>query len=611
MRVITTETISGQKNCRRLICASRSKQARSFVFLKKSIALSIRKGRHRGQPLLGTSFFWKGIRSRARRTRWEGGREDTGRTPALLVRPIGTRSLELRMESVLNIQGTVARARGQITGALGRLKKEAPLAHRLAHGSFWALSGTVASRIFSMATTIFLARILGKADYGAYGMVQSTIGMFGLFAGLSMGATTTKYVAQLKTTDPSRAGKILSLTTMLAIVSGGVVMVLLGFTAPWLARTTLNRSDLSPVLMTGALLLFVSTVNGVQTSSLAGFEAFRELARINVLQGITTPLVALPLVYTFGIQGGIMALTIVAVLGWYLCAMALRRECNKFHIVRRIFSRSNFSERGILWSFGLPALISGALVMPVTWATNAILANQANGYSELGLFNAANQWRQLIIFIPQVLAGVMLPIFSDVHGRRNPGEFLHVLNINLGITWAVALPMAILTIVLRNQLSAVFGGQFSHMSLLVVPLMIASFLNILNNVVGTALMGSGKMWTGAIFNMAWALALWIGTLILVPHFGGMGLAVAYLIAYVLHTVWQMAYVEIKLAPSSIRRHWRLAVLSVVCLSAAPFTSRLYLPSVVIDLILTFLGLLPLWGPLSKFMTGTHSATITS
>ncbi len=519
--------------------------------------------------------------------------------------------LVVKIKSGLGKLKKIERMRLLFVGVVRRFEQETPIVYRLLHGGFWALGGTVASRIFSMATTIFIARILGKEDYGAYGMVQSTIGMFGLFAGMAMGATTSKYVAQLKSSDPARSGRIIGLTMMLSIISGGLSMVLIITGAPWLARVTLNRPDLTPILMTGAILLFMMTVGGVQISSLAGFEAFKEIAIINVIQGVATPFISLPLVYIYGIHGAIVSLIIITALGWYFCKIAIKRECDKFNIVYKTFSFSNLSERGILWRFALPALISGALVIPVTWATNAVLVNQINGYSELGLFNAANQWRQFITFIPLILSGVMLPIFSDVHGRQQSHEFVHALNINLGLTWTIALPMTILTIVVRGLISDLFGRQFSGMVPLMAPLMVTSFLNILNNVIGTALMGSGQMWIGAMFNLAWAISLCIITLIMVPKFGGLGLAIAYLIAYALHTVWQMIYVEMKLAPSSILRHWRLILISIFCLGIAPFTSQSYLPSIIPNLFLIAIGFVPLSGLIYRFFSAQRSFTITT
>src|SRR5208282_6029974 len=83
---------------------------------------------------------------------------------------------------------------------------------RFALGVFWSLAGAVVSRGFLLAASVVCARFLGREGFGALGMIQSTAGMFGIFAGLGLGLTATKYVSEFRRQDPVRAGRILALS---------------------------------------------------------------------------------------------------------------------------------------------------------------------------------------------------------------------------------------------------------------------------------------------------------------------------------------------------------------------------------------------------------------
>jgi O-antigen/teichoic acid export membrane protein len=242
-------------------------------------------------------------------------------------------------------------------------------------------------------------------------------------------------------------------------------------------------------------------------------------------------------------------------------------------MVIRYFDFSGFAERKIIWSFSVPATISGLLVIPVVWLGNALLVNQTNGYSELGLFNAANQWRQFIIIIPNILSNVMLPIFSESYGQENFSAFRKTLSINLKTTWSVALPACVAVIGFSWPLATLFGAQYEDSVPLIDLLMITAFLNILNNVVGTALAASGRMWTGTIFNLAWAIVLIVCAVFLTPIYGGKGLAFSYLIAYVLHSSWQMIYVELKMVRSSIVGQKWLILFSLITIIPISFLAK--------------------------------------
>jgi O-antigen/teichoic acid export membrane protein len=469
---------------------------------------------------------------------------------------------------------------------------ESPIAYRLARGAFWSLIGGIASRALTMGSSIIVARLLGKEGYGEIGMVQSTIGMLGVFAGFGLGATATKYIAEFRTKDPARAASIVNLTILISLITGGLMAIMCLGMSGWLAEKTLNRVDLSSLLAAGALLLFVSIPGGVLLAALAGFEAFREIARINIWQGVAAPLITVPLVFLFGTDGAVASMTINAGIGLYLCVIAMRREYPEFGISCR-FDRTAWNEWPVLLKFALPSMLSGLMVVPVIWVTNTILANQPGGYGELGLFNAANQWRMLVIFLPGLLTSAMLPVLSETHGREDQTDFVRAVILNLRITWAIALPLTVLVITMNESLAALFGKQFKGTAPIISVLMISVFLNVVNGAVGTALAGSGKMWTGTFMNFGWAFIMVGSSVILVPRLGGLGLAVAYLISYLAHTIWVMAYVELRLARFSISKQWQLMLFSLLLLIASAGLTWVHFKQSAYHIMLVGLSLLPL------------------
>lgn len=139
-----------------------------------------------------------------------------------------------------------------------------------------------------LLSAILVGRLLGKEGFGELGMIQNTIGMFGTLAGFGMGLTANKHVAEFKRTDPARAGRIIALTNTTAWSASGIMALVLLFFGPWLAAKTLAAPHLAGLLQVSALLLFLSGINGAQTGALSGFEAFKAIARINLISGVLT-----------------------------------------------------------------------------------------------------------------------------------------------------------------------------------------------------------------------------------------------------------------------------------------------------------------------------------
>ena len=288
--------------------------------------------------------------------------------------------------------------------------ERSPIGYRLAKGVFWSMAGAVISRGLTLAATVLVARMLGKAIFGELGMIRSTVGMLGVFAGFGLGLTTIKHVAEFCQSDPDRAGRIIGLSGLFAMVTGGLMALGLFIFAPWLAEHTINAPHLTGVLRIGALILFINALNGAQTGALAGFEAFKTIAYVNLFVGLFSFPILVGGAYFGGLTGAVWALTINLGVNWLLNHLALRKEARRHNVP---FTFRNCSrECSVLWSFSLPAALSSTLAGPVRWACFAMLVNQPEGYGEMGIFTAALAFQVLLLFVSDMLNAPLLSMLK-------------------------------------------------------------------------------------------------------------------------------------------------------------------------------------------------------
>jgi O-antigen/teichoic acid export membrane protein len=416
---------------------------------------------------------------------------------------------------------------------------------RFARGAVWSLVGAVISQGSNLAASVITARLLGREQFGEYGMIQSTVGMLGVFAGLGLGLTATKYVAEFRTLDPERAGRIIALGCAVAIVSGGLLALCLLAYAPVLAAKTLNAPALANELRIASALLFFNALNGAQTGALSGFEAFRAIARINLVRGLIAFPVTVAAVLLWRLPGAIWALAVTAAVTCLLSQVSLQQHCAGMGI-RPQFS-SAWRERRVLWSFSTPAFLSGVLVGPVTWAANSMLVNQPRGYAEMGVFTAASQWRNAIAFVPGVLAQLALPLLSNLNGERDVLRYGKALRWNLILTAAAATAVAVPVALGAPQIMRLYGRGFQQGWLVLVLSAATAVISCTNGVVGTAILSAGSVWVGCAFNGMWAAALLAGCYCFIPTSLALGLAGSMLGAYIAHTAWQAVYLRHRLS----------------------------------------------------------------
>lgn len=404
-----------------------------------------------------------------------------------------------------------------------------PLGYRLAHGFFWSLVGTVLSRSLSLLSSILVARMLGKVGMGELGIIQSTVGIFSAFAGLGLGLTATKFVSEFRQKDPARAGAIIGLSGRVSWISGALMTASMMALAPWFAERTLAAPHLSPLIRIGSLLLFFGAVNGAQTGALSGFEAFKTIARVNLWAGLLNFPLMVGGAWWYGLKGAVWGLVAGLVMNWILNHFALRREAKRAGVP--MSGRLRPGDWRILWGFSLPGMLCNLVFGPVNWAASALLVNRPDGYAEMGVFNAANNWFNAVAFLPGVLAQVVLPMLAAHAGDEAQKSQRKVVSVAIKANVLATLPAAFVLALASPFVMACYGTDFrAGWPVLIV----AVFTAVVVAVQGTAaqsIVVAGRMWPYLAMYVGWGLAFLGGAMALV-RYGALGLAIARLGAYV-------------------------------------------------------------------------------
>ncbi|MBP2047061.1 oligosaccharide flippase family protein [Methanobacterium aggregans] len=402
---------------------------------------------------------------------------------------------------------------------------------KLIYGIFWNLISALASQGFPMIAAIIAARLLGKFGYGQLGMINSTVILFSTFAGLGLGITATKYIAQLHQTDPERTGRIMGLTNLFGLASGVVMCIILFVMAPWLAANTLAAPDLAPALRIASILLIFNTMVGIQSGSIAGFGAFKDLARIAIFQGVISASLTVTGVYFFGLTGAVTAMVINSIINFILYKLTINNLVKRFKI--SISYIKSWREKDVIWKLSLPSMLSSVMVGPVIWIANVIIINTPGGYGQLGLFNAADQWRTALAFLPSVIGGVLLPMVSANINKENKA----LETVNVLTSWVLVIIIA-LPLISFPEIIAFFYGQGYFSTVFLQSLAIMMFISCITSYkegIARKLIAKNLMWWGFLSNLIWGI-LFIVAIMFFKNLGSLGLAVSYLISYAINTI---------------------------------------------------------------------------
>ena len=398
----------------------------------------------------------------------------------------------------------------------------------------WSTGGTAISRILNLAAMVICARILGPREFGEVALLQSTLSMVGLYAGLNLGVTATRYVGFWRAHDVARASRFLSLCSLAGLASAFVFATAFFFSAPAIVRLCNLPQAHTSSFRLGSLILLFTAFNGSQRGCLFGLGGFRVAAALDATASATTPLLMFVLARGWGLWGAVLALVCGAALSLLLTVCGVAVVCRRQAIPTGF--RGCYAEAPTLLRFGLPTFMSGALHAPSVWLGAVLLSRQADGLAQMGFYNGAERWKSLILFWSSCLGGVQLSLLSNSARLGQEKAFGAISRLvessNVLCTAVPALGVAMAS----PWLMAAYGASFRSSWPLVVIAAASTVPLAMNSSIGQQLFAQERAWTRFLCDCVVAITTVALSLLLVPAYRARGLAATNLIAAVVGAV---------------------------------------------------------------------------
>lgn len=402
------------------------------------------------------------------------------------------------------------------------------LRSRFQAGIVYNTIGAVFSQGSTFAVNIIVANLVGREVFGEYAMVQSTLQALALIAQFGSGYTATKYVAEFRSSDPQRAGRVIGLLSSYALIAAATSALLLFLASGWLAESILKAPEIGRALGVGSIVLLFAVLNGFLMGTLVGLESYPTLGRVLVWGGVSYLLICTGFASLGGLNGAVAGLALSGLLQCLLFVVAVRAECSRQGIRIRIGGGS--SERQILLKFTLPAALSGITIMLALWLAGAFLVRQPDGYSQMAIYSASFNLMQLVLFLPNIASNVGMSVINN--SASNPTTYRKTFWINVGITLVIVVGAVSAAALAGPALLRLFGREFTDGHRVFVILLLAAIPQGVALALYQIIPSQSRMWLSF-----WAVALPRDLLIvglaywLVVTEGAEGLATAYSIAW--------------------------------------------------------------------------------
>ena len=417
-------------------------------------------------------------------------------------------------------------------GARSHRGHDGPLRQAVAGGG-WTLAGTLFGRVAYAGALLLAAASLGTAAFGAFSLAQSTALVVTSLSALGLPVAATKLVSEARAGRTLRPEQFIGATLLLTASLGIAAMVCFAALSSLVADVLLQQPAVAEFLVIAAPLILLAPLAEVQGSLLAALERFRSVAALKAVRGAVAAFLVVLVCVTAPTIGTLLGALVVAeavscVVGWRLVTVARRATGYD--------KRSSLGEIGVafrpLLHVAGPALLASVSLLPARWVGQVILSRQPDGLTQVGIFAVAYRWHVLALFIPSTMGSVLLPILGRLKSNALHADARDLFIRYGGFTLALAIPAALILVLFAGPIMGLQGPEYAVGASVLAVLGVAVVPSAVNNVASQMALADGRLALWVWSDIALAVILVVAALIAVPALGALGLAWAYLAAYI-------------------------------------------------------------------------------
>jgi O-antigen/teichoic acid export membrane protein len=352
-------------------------------------------------------------------------------------------------------------------------------------GFMLVTAGQGVSMASAYATHIILARKLGPADYGRYGVFLSVASTVALFLTAGVPEAVTKFSAE----EPSSAPAIFARGLRLQLAFSLIVTVVYALLSPLFARV-LNDPSLTPEFILSAASIPPVAVYALITGAYSGHKRFGAQALVVGGYGALRSLLTIAFASYQAVRGAVLGI----VLAPYIVALAALPGIYRSVAPGGVATKQllAFARPVILFTVAFGLLMNLDLLVVKALSTNDV---------EVGFYTAASTIAKVPFFAFSSLGVVLLPTVSAA-ARTNPGE-LDGARAAMRWTFLASLSMAFAGAPLTTAaLRLLYGERYADSGLALAILILSGTLLTQVYILSYALNGVGQPRLGMLVTIA-------------------------------------------------------------------------------------------------------------
>lgn len=410
------------------------------------------------------------------------------------------------------------------------------LSTKVAYNTIIQIISKAISTLLGLAAIAIITRYLGQNGFGEYTTVITFISFFAVIADFGLTLITVQMISRPDCDEKKVLGNLLALRLVTAVVLLGV--------APLIAIAFPYSKDIKIGIFVVSFAFLFNALNQILVGL---FQKNLRMDKVSIAEIISRLILVLAFIVTVKFDFGLMGILIATILSngasfflHYIFSLSFQKIKLEFDFIFwwEIIKKS--------WPLALTIILNLIYLRTDTLLLSVIpRASEIGIIGEVGLYGAAYKVIDVLITLPFMFAGIILPILTARWAENDLSGFKNIMQRSFDVMVIIAVPLIIGTQFVASQVMTAIAGQDFFQAGKILQLLIiacgAIFFGVIFSHAVIAIDKQKKIIGAYIFTASTSL---IGYLFFIPRYSYLGAA------------WITIYSEAAIAAASLYLVWK-------------------------------------------------------
>lgn len=396
--------------------------------------------------------------------------------------------------------------------------------------------------LIKIITAVVLNKIIsiwyGPLGVALLGQMSNFISIISSFSNFGINNGIIKYVSEFKE-DKILFDKYVTNANSIAIVSSMLFsLVIIGF-SKFISIWILGSGEYSFVIFLTGVFLILFSLNTVLLSVVNGFKHYETYIRLNIITNIFVFLFTLVLLFTFGMVGALLAVSISHSLLFFVNVFIISK---KYKWILKSHYRINFNKEITVnyLKFSIMTIITSSLMPTAQLLLRKIIITKIS-IDQAGIWEGINKISLMIyLIIGTTISTYFLPRLSEINSSSLIKRT--ILNMYKIVLPILTIGVFVMLVFKRTFIELLFSPDFNDMKQLFVPQLIGDIMRSGSWLMSIVLIAKARTKLFMLLESLVTFLYLFSSILLMNFFGILGISWAYFLSYLIY--WIILWVVI-------------------------------------------------------------------